>query len=372
LTEDDPRDPTAWSGVYYSIYLALKKYVGEVIPLGPVDLSLIRKITWQSEKLIKFLTGKRFDPLGLGFDSRWIGRVATQRLNGSIDLIVSPTFLGLAYMKTSIPKVFIHDATETQLLDYYPGNSNQLSISKTMIKKEEKKLMNSADLIVMSSEWARASVIEDLDQDPGKVISIPFGSNYPAPVPKEKVLPKKVTDHCNLLFVGKDWERKGGPLAFETMLELNEMGLETYLTVVGCKLDELFRHPNLTVHKFFNTNNVKGKKRFSNVFKKAHFFFMPSRQECAAIAFCDANHFGLPVITTNTGGITSFVNNGVNGYTLSVDSRSEEYAKLIFEIYNDTIRYQSLCEVSRQFYEEKLNWKVWAMEFKKQISPLLL
>ena len=99
---------------------------------------------------------------------------------------------------------------------------------------------------------------------------------------------------------------------------------------------------------------------------------MPSRQECAAIAFCDANHFGLPVITTNTGGITSFVKNGVNGYTLSVTSKSEEYAKLIFEIYNDETRYQNLCEVSRQFYEEKLNWKVWAMEFKKQISPILL
>ena len=256
MTEYNPKDPTAWSGVYYSIYLALQKYVGEVIPLGPVDLNLVRKVTWQFEKLIKLLTGKRFDPLGLGLDSRWIGRIATERLNGSIDLIVSPTSLGLAYMKTLIPKVFIHDATETQLIDYYPGNSNQLSISKAMIKKEEKKLMNSADLIVMSSEWARASVIEDLDQDPGKVISIPFGSNYPALVPKEKVLPKKVSDHCNLLFVGKDWERKGGPLAFETMVKLNEMGLETYLTTVGCKLGELFRHPNLTVHKFFNTNSV--------------------------------------------------------------------------------------------------------------------
>jgi glycosyltransferase involved in cell wall biosynthesis len=371
LTEDDPRDPNAWSGVNYSIFLALQKYVGQVIPLGPVDLSLVRKFTWQYEKLIKLLTGKRFDPLGLGLDSRWIGRIVQERLNESIDLIIAPTALGLAYIKTSIPKVFVHDATETQLLDYYPGNSNQLSISKLMIRREELKVMNSADLIVMSSEWARASVIQDLDQDPRKVVSIPFGSNYPISIPREEILPKTKREHCNLLFVGKDWDRKGGPLAFKTMLDLNNMGLETYLTIVGCNPMSLSHHPNVSIHKFLDTSSEVQRDKLSDLFREAHFFLMPSRQECAAIAFCDANNFGLPVITSDTGGITSFVKNGLNGYTLSIHSESKEYAKLIMEIYGDEERYQKLCEASRLYYEKKLNRKAWATELKKQISLVL-
>ena len=41
-----------------------------------------------------------------------------------------------------------------------------------------------------------------------------------------------------LLFVAVKWNTKGGPIAIETLNELNKRGINTELTVVGCKPQE--------------------------------------------------------------------------------------------------------------------------------------
>ena len=53
---------------------------------------------------------------------------------------------------------------------------------------------------------------------------------------KEEILRirKKLIKKIKLLWVGVDWERKGGHIAYSTMVELNNRGIETELIVCGC------------------------------------------------------------------------------------------------------------------------------------------
>lgn len=97
-----------------------------------------------------------------------------------------------------------------------------------------------------------------------------------------------------------------------------------------------------------------------NEFLTSHFFILPSRAECAALAFCDANAYGLPVMTTNTGGITSFVKDGHNGYTLSLSAGGKEFAEKIKEVINNPELYKTLVYNSRKEFEQRLNWDAWA------------
>jgi len=54
----------------------------------------------------------------------------------------------------------------------------------------------------------------------------------------------------------------------------------------------------------------------ADLFKGAHFVFIPSRAEAYGMAFAEANAFGVPAIGTATGGIPSIIRDGFNGYTL--------------------------------------------------------
>ncbi|RZJ86403.1 MAG: glycosyltransferase family 1 protein, partial [Hymenobacter sp.] len=98
------------------------------------------------------------------------------------------------------------------------------------------------------------------------------------------------------------------------------------------------------------------------LFSTADFFILPSRAECAAIAFCDANSFGLPVLTTDVGGISSFIQQGVNGYMLPLAATGQDFAQRAQQVLADPAHYQQLRQQSRQQYESVLNWDKWSAQ----------
>ncbi len=48
------------------------------------------------------------------------------------------------------------------------------------------------------------------------------------------MIDSKSRDICKLLFIGVDWERKGGDVALKVVELLNNMGVQTELHIVGC------------------------------------------------------------------------------------------------------------------------------------------
>jgi glycosyltransferase involved in cell wall biosynthesis len=99
---------------------------------------------------------------------------------------------------------------------------------------------------------------------------------------------------------------------------------------------------------------------------------LPTRAECYGIVFCEASAYGLPVVTTNTGGVSGAVKDGVNGFLLSVDADADEYAIKIMELFSNDEKYYSLVKSSRDLFEKKLNWDAWALEVKKIIVENVL
>jgi len=76
----------------------------------------------------------------------------------------------------------------------------------------------------------------------------------------------------------------------------------------------------------------------------------------------------MPSITTNTGGISSAVNEGINGHLHALTDGPEKYARTIFDIYqNFKERYKPLSKSSRELYETRLNWDQWATSMKSII-----
>ena len=180
------------------------------------------------------------------------------------------------------------------------------------------------------------------------------------------------SNKCKLLFLGVDWLRKGGDVALKVAEELNKSGLETELTIVGC--NPIINKPLLNFVKtlgFISKKTKKGRSEINNLLAKSHFLILPSRAEAFGIVFCEASSFGVPVITTNVGGITTAVKDGFNGKTFSKDASIEEYCTYIFNLWFNYSEYKKLALSSFNEYQSRLNWTIAGKNVKKILEDTI-
>jgi glycosyltransferase involved in cell wall biosynthesis len=352
--------------------MALQRHCGDVVAIGPIKPSfeIVRKAI---RKGLKRLTGKTYlYTHTVGF-SRQIARMAAQKMNGqNFDFVFAPAGSAeVAYLATDLPLVYLSDATFASVLNYYPEFSQVLKGSIRDAHMVEQSAINRASLILYSSSWAAESARRDYGADPCKVRVVPFGANLEEPPDAEPVLNKLSPDGCKLLFVGVDWAKKGGEIAFETLLELDRMGIPAQLTVVGCIPPHDIHHKNLRVVGSLDKNDSNQRRQLYQFYWDADFFLLPTRADCSPIALCEANAFGLPAITTDTGGIADIIENGKNGFRLPLSARGREYAEVIARTHSDKKKYDELRRNSRAAYDNRLNWDAWGIAVNKLVRDVL-
>jgi glycosyltransferase involved in cell wall biosynthesis len=110
------------------------------------------------------------------------------------------------------------------------------------------------------------------------------------------------------LFIGADWERKGGPRLVPALRRVRERFPEVTLDVVGRApaLDE----PGVTVHGFLDMRTPEGMSALLALYRRATCFVMPSRFEPTGIVHAEAARAGLPAIGTTVGGAASVIGPG--------------------------------------------------------------
>ena len=95
----------------------------------------------------------------------------------------------------------------------------------------------------------------------------------------------------------------------------------------------------------------------------AHFLLVPTRADCSLLVGSEANAYGMPAITTETGGVPEIVKDGVNGYCLPHSANGNTYAALIAELFLNQEKFKELIASSRARYEAYLNWEKWSDSF---------
>ncbi|HCI79480.1 MAG TPA: hypothetical protein DHW02_07305 [Ktedonobacter sp.] len=372
LTSFDPLDRRSWSGTVYYLAQSLQQHCGEVAFLGPMNIwekylgKVINQITL---RLLK----KRYSYNHSFLLAKKYAKVAKRKLAGhKYDVIITVAGAAeISFLQTDIPIVLIEDATFAILQNYYPQYSDLLKRSAYETDATEAMAIQKSALGIYSSEWAARSAIDIYGAEKSKIHVIPYGANLDSPPAQEVVLSKKRTEVCRLLFLAVDWERKGGAIAFETLQRLEQMGVEAELTVCGCVPPAQFSHPNMKVIPFLNKNDEEQRKRFEDLLLQSHFLLLPTRGDCTPIAFCEASAYGLPVITTNTGGVSGVITDGENGYMLPLSASGDAYAEVIADIYQDEQRYTTLVQSSRAAYEERLNWDAWGTAMHQLLTKLV-
>lgn len=307
------------------------------------------------------------------FLAKQYARIAARRLAKQyFDVIVAPSCATeIAFLETDIPIVLIEDATFALLHNYYPQYRNLLNRSIYEVNVLEELAIKRASLVLYTSEWAAQSAIDIYHADPQKVHVVTFGANCDNPPSIERVQVKKKSDLCRLLFIGVDWQRKGGEVAFETLVKLGEMGIPAELIICGCIPPIEFTHQRMKVIPFLNKNDEGQRKELEKLFETSDFMVLPTRSDCVPMVFSEAAAFGLPVVTTHTGGVPGIIREGENGFMLPVNARGSEFAEVIAKIYRDDRRYADLVRLSRVAFDTRLNWDAWGIAVNELLVRLL-
>lgn len=370
LCDGDPRDKASWSGTMYMMYSNLQKlgYELEWIPATTYtnkEITLIEKIASFHEKIFH-RTFNRYQNIT---KARIASRRTKEKLkNTKFDLLFASNVINdLAYLNIKQPIVYVNDILYDQHINYYPAYKGLGWYSKKVLRYLEHKALKKCSAVLLPSEWSVERAISYYKLDAKKVHLLRFGANIEVPS-LEEFQPKELTQPTTFLFLSVEWERKRGNLALQTIELLAQKGYNVELKIVGCISP--VESELLNVIPFLNKNNPIEYQKLKDILTSSHFLFVPTEAECYGIVFCEASAYGLPSVTTATGGVTSIVKDEINGIALPLNASAEDYVNAIEPFLIDKCRYHNLSISSRDRYNTSLNWDVWREELKIILEDL--
>lgn len=356
----DPGKPTSWSGLPYFIRRSLERAGVEVetCVLAEPDRmgTMFRYAYWRFLRRRRYL--RACESGVLRHYAREIeGRLRTMKA----DAVFCPSSWPASYLNADIPTIFWTDACFAGMVNFYESFTNLAGCSEVDGHAAEEAALRNCTRAIYSSAWAAATARESYAADPSKVRVVPFGANIlerPTHGEVEELVASRDTKQCNLLLIGVDWERKGVEVAVDAARCLNERGLATRLTVVGCVPPRSTGlPPYVEVIPFISKGTLDGSRRFNELCRRSHFLMMPSRADCTPVAIAEGNYFGLPCMATGVGGIPSLVVNDINGRLFALEARGGAYADQIMALMRDPYRYRSLAAGSAQYANRHFSWE---------------
>lgn len=197
-----------------------------------------------------------------------------------------------------VPHFVYTDHTHLANLQY--PDFPRAELNREWITVEKEIYQNASLNFTMSRNIAR-SICEDYSCAPSKVAVVGAGASAPPALAGERG--RYWNKH--ILFVGLEWERKGGPVLVDAFREVLKAHPDTRLTIVGSSPD--VDVPNC---------EVLGKLPLAEVsrhYGEASIFCLPTKVEPFGIAFLEAMMNRLPIVATRIGAIPEIVTPGKNG-----------------------------------------------------------
>jgi glycosyltransferase involved in cell wall biosynthesis len=232
--------------------------------------------------------------------------------------------LMLRSLMRKIPTVVSLDATPINfdtMADAYRHEHHDGPAEKVKLAVNRRALAG-ARAVVTWSPWASRSVVDDYLVPEKLVTSIYPGVDLRNFHPHEGARP---AGPVRILFVGGDFERKGGP---DLLAAVSELGAAVELDVVSSAPGIVVPADlPVRVHAAVGANSTT----MTDLYRDADIFALPTLGDCTPLAIAEAMASGLPVVATGVGSIPDMVGDG-NGIIVPPGDRprlTEALARLV-------------------------------------------
>ncbi|MBW3578469.1 MAG: glycosyltransferase family 4 protein [Actinobacteria bacterium] len=237
------------------------------------------------------------------------------------------------------PFALYQDMSYDALLQLYDGQLLQfpgLNREAILRRRERQRMIyERASLIFAMSRWFADALERWSDVDPSKVRVLHPGTHLPShghSLPRSH-RPAK-SRRQRLLFVGRDFVRKGGDLVLAALAELRrDHDPEITLTVAGPAVWT----GDADVPEGVDFLGSVSTRQVARLLERHDLFVMPSRFEGFGIAFAEALSFGVPCVARDDFAMPELIRDGHNGGLVRSDRVDELVAKILSVLTDDSI-----------------------------------
>ncbi|NOX57986.1 MAG: glycosyltransferase family 4 protein [Planctomycetes bacterium] len=230
------------------------------------------------------------------------------RLEQSVrDVLSGHSFDAALIMQTMIPMphsskpTFIYTDHTILANRYYPDGDAAIERWHAWLDAERETIQHAAIIFTMSRHVSDSlTEFYDVPKERVRCVGAGFNARQAQRIDGQERRAK------NIIFVGLDWERKGGPQMVEAFARVRESHPDATLTIVGCE-------PNVSC-RGVEVLGVVPIERVSELMAEACCFCMPSLREPFGLVYLEAMHAGLPVIALDLGAPRDFVSDGDTGF----------------------------------------------------------
>lgn len=215
--------------------------------------------------------------------------------------------------RAAVPVGAAMDATFAQLARSGEGWFARLTpLEVAACVERQRRVFEQCDWIFPRSEWCARSVADDYKIPPSRIVVTGAGANIDEPVPE-----RKGYDGETILFAGRDWNRKNGPLVLSAFSLARRVMPELKCIIVGPSAPAGGAAQDGVL--WLGPLDGKNRARLLQLYSEASLFVFPSRFEPFGVVLLEAMTAGCPVITLDRCAAPEIVVNRVTGTRLAGD-----------------------------------------------------
>ena len=228
---------------------------------------------------------------------------------------------------TPVPTVISLDATPINFDDQGRayGHRAQNRMVEAVKRKINQRAFGAAQTLVTWCRWSADSLERDYGVPAGKTIVVHPGVDLDLFRPDPY---RRRGGAVRVLFVGGNFARKGGDDLLEALRGLD--GQVQLDVVTGSAVEAIPAEVLCRVHHGLHPQSAE----LVRLYRDADLFVLPTRGDCFPQVIAEALACGLPVVTTDVGGISEMVGPGVNGWLVPPGS-PRDLAGAIESLVND-------------------------------------
>lgn len=362
LCAGDPNSEKAFSGSARGLIQALERrgcvvhkenILGFSDPFSPGNF-FIRML----RKLDRFglMAIYRLSPTCLARNTRRAMNISNSRSDFNACLMYGTRF----HPKLDVPMYCYFDATVAQVSRDGGWTYGLRSSSQNQISIEyQKKVFDDCAAIFPRTQYAASSVYEDYDIPKDKITVAGAGSNH-------NITPQSHTSYNNknILFIGIQFERKGGPLILEAFKKVRKKIPQATLTIIGGELD--IDEPGVEIVGRIYKDQDDGLNKILDYYSKASLFCIMSKIEPFGIVVLEAQNSFVPCIVPKRFAFTETVIDGVTGVHL-VDETADGLSKVMVELLNEPVKLERMGKAAHEFVQREWTWDRAAERIEKRI-----
>jgi alpha-maltose-1-phosphate synthase len=212
----------------------------------------------------------------------------------------------------------------------------------------EKRINKNLTKIFTMSEYLRQSFINDYEISSERVFNIGAGMNFY--IPEE--MPKK-HDHknINIIFIGIDFERKGGYILLDAFQKITQKYKSVVLHIIGPKNIGILSNSNVIFHGFFDKNDPN----FKEILRQGDIGILPSLYEPFGISMLETMAYGMPGIAPNEYAFPDMIVHNKTGLLIDYVSSENIYNAIEYYLSNqDKMRQHGID--ARKYVLDNYGW----------------